>query len=488
MPKFNTISISGYHMQEAGATPEIELAYTLADGIEYVRTGIAAGLNVDDFAPRVSFFFGIGMDHFKEIAKLRAARFLWSRVMKQFNPANQKSLMLRTHCQTSGWSLTEQQPYNNITRTTIEALAAALGGTQSLHTNSFDEAIALPTDFSAAIARNTQLFLQNETHICNVVDPWGGSYLVEQFTEELIEGAWKLIQEVEELGGMLKAIEAGIPKMRIEEAAAKKQGRIDSMQDIIVGVNAFKVKEENTFEILEVNNFAVREQQINRINKIKAERNNSEAEIALKRITEAAQNNSGNLLELAIDAARKRATLGEISFAMEKIFGRFNATTQTVSGVYQKEVMQNESFLKARELSDAFAEKDGRRPRILIAKLGQDGHDRGAKIIATAFADIGFDVDISPLFLTPDEAAKQAVENDVHIIGISSLAAGHKTLVPQVIEALKKYEREDILVIVGGVIPEKDHQFLYDAGASFIFGPGTVISDAAIDILEKMMQ
>jgi methylmalonyl-CoA mutase len=487
MPKFNTISISGYHMQEAGATPEIELAYTLADGIEYVRTGIAAGLNVDDFAPRLSFFFGIGMDHFKEIAKLRAARFLWSRLMKQFNPVNQKSLMLRTHCQTSGWSLTEQQPYNNITRTTIEALAAVLGGTQSLHTNSFDEAIALPTDFSAAIARNTQLFLQKRTHICDVVDPWGGSYLVEELTEKLIEDAWKLIEEIEELGGMQKAIEAGIPKMRIEEAAAKKQGRIDSMQDILVGVNAFKTKEENTFEILEVDNTAVREQQINRINKIKSERNNLRVEEKLSAITQCCETGTGNLLALAIEAARERATLGEISFAMEKVFGRYVANTQTVSGVYQKEVMQDESFLKAKELSDAFAEKDGRRPRILIAKLGQDGHDRGAKIIATAFADIGFDVDISPLFLTPDEAAKQAVENDVHIIGISSLAAGHKTLVPQVIEALKKYEREDILVIVGGVIPEKDHQFLYDAGAAFIFGPGTVITDAASKILEKML-
>ncbi|MBC8047331.1 MAG: methylmalonyl-CoA mutase [Fimbriimonadaceae bacterium] len=487
MPKFNSISISGYHMQEAGATPEIELAYTLADGIEYVRTGINAGLNVDDFAPRLSFFFGIGMDHFKEIAKLRAARFLWSKLMQQFSPSNNKSFILRTHCQTSGWSLTEQQPFNNVARTTIEALAAVLGGTQSLHTNSLDEAIALPTDFSAAIARNTQIYLQQETNICKVADPWGGSYVVENLTGQIIEDAFKLIEEIEELGGMRKAIEAGIPKLRIEEAAAKKQGRIDSGNDIIVGVNAYRLEEEkNTIDTLEIDNSEVRAQQINRIIKIKAERNNSDVEEALNKITDCAKNNSGNLLELAIDAARKRATLGEISFAMEKVFGRYAANIQTVSGVYQKEVMQNESFIKAKELSDAFAEKDGRRPRILIVKLGQDGHDRGAKIIATAFADIGFDVDISPLFLTPAEAAKQAIENDVHIIGISSLAAGHKTLVPQVIEELKKYQREDIIVIVGGVIPEKDHLYLYDAGAKFIFGPGTVISDAAIEILKKL--
>ena len=488
LPKFNTISISGYHMQEAGATPEIELAYTLADGIEYVRTGIKAGLNVDEFAPRLSFFFGIGMNHFKEIAKLRAARFLWSKLMKQFHPENQKSLMLRTHCQTSGWSLTEQQPYNNIARTTIEALAAAFGGTQSLHTNSYDEAIALPTERSAAIARNTQLFLQNETHICDTVDPWGGSYVVEKLTEELINDAWKLIEEIEELGGMQKAIEAGIPKMRIEEAAAKKQGRIDSMQDILVGINAYKFKDDNSFDILEVDNSEVRKQQVERILKIKSERNSNLVQEKLIAITKCCESGEGNLLALAIEAARERATLGEISMAMEKIFGRYVANTQTVSGIYQKEVMENDSFINAKKLSDAFAEKDGRRPRILIAKLGQDGHDRGAKIIATAFADIGFDVDISPLFLTPEEAAKHAIENDVHIIGISSLAAGHKTLVPQVIDALKKYGREDILVIVGGVIPEKDYQFLYDTGAAFIFGPGTVISDAAINILEKMLE
>ncbi len=487
MPKFNSISISGYHMQEAGATPEIELAYTLADGIEYVRTGIAAGLSVDEFAPRLSFFFGIGIDHFKEIAKLRAARVLWSMLMKQFNPANSKSLLLRTHCQTSGWSLTEQQPFNNVARTTIEAMSAALGGTQSLHTNSLDEAIALPTDFSAAIARNTQIYLQKETGICKTTDPWGGSYIVEQLTAQIIEDAWKLIEEVEALGGMSKAIEAGIPKMRIEVAAAKKQGRIDAVQDIIIGLNAFKVDEENKIEILEIDNSEVRTKQIERIQKVKSERNNDEVKNALQEITNCAQTGNGNLLELAIIAARKRATLGEISDAMEIAFGRYQAHIQTVSGVYQKEVMDNESFLKARQLSDAFAEKDGRRPRILVAKLGQDGHDRGAKVIATAFADIGFDVDISPLFLTPAEAAKQAIENDVHVIGISSLAAGHKTLVPQVIEELKKYGREDILVIVGGVIPQQDHKFLFDAGASFIFGPGTVISDAAVEVLERMI-
>lgn len=492
MPKFNSISISGYHMQEAGATPAIELAYTLADGLEYVRTGIEAGLNIDEFAPRLSFFFGIGMDHFREIAKLRAARFLWSKMLKQFDPKNPKSLMLRTHCQTSGWSLTEQQPYNNIARTCIEALAAVLGGTQSLHTNSLDEAIALPTDFSARIARNTQIYLQKETGICDTVDPWGGSNIVESLTAQLIQEAWNLIAEVEQLGGMRKAIEAGIPKMRIESAAAKKQGQIDAKTDIIIGVNAFKLTEEeeqqnSEMEILSVDNSAVREQQINRINKIKSERNSAEVEAALNKITTCAESGEGNLLELAIDAARKRATLGEISFAMEKVFGRFAANIQSVSGVYQKEVMQNESFIKAKELSDAFAEKEGRRPRILIAKLGQDGHDRGAKIIATAFADIGFDVDISPLFLTPAEAVKQAIENDVHIIGISSLAAGHKTLVPQVISELKNYGREDIIVVVGGVIPQQDHAFLTEAGAAFIFGPGTVIAEAAVELLERMV-
>lgn len=487
MPKFNSISISGYHMQEAGATPEIELAYTLADGIEYVRKGIENGLKVDDFAPRLSFFFGIGMDHFMEIAKLRAARVLWYKLMLQFNPQNTKSLMLRTHCQTSGWSLTEQQPFNNVARTCIEALAAALGGTQSLHTNSLDEAIALPTDFSARIARNTQIYLQQETNICKTVDPWGGSNIVEALTEKIIEDAWKLIEEVEKLGGMQKAIEAGIPKMRIEEAAAKKQGRIDSATDIIVGLNAFIKDEKSNFEILEVDNSAVRDAQIDRINQVKAKRNNNEVEQILNKITECAEQGNGNLLALAVEAARKRATLGEISFAMEKIFGRYTANIQSVSGVYQKEVMDNESFTTARALSDTFAEKEGRRPRILIAKLGQDGHDRGAKVIASAFADIGFDVDISPLFLTPAEAVKQAIENDVHVIGISSLAAGHKTLVPQVIDLLKEQGRGDILVVVGGVIPQQDYEFLYSAGTSFIFGPGTVISIAAIDLLNKLL-
>ena len=487
MPKFNSISISGYHMQEAGATPEIELAYTLADGIEYVRTGIKSGLKVDDFAPRLSFFFGIGMDHFMEIAKLRAARFLWYKLMQQFAPQNAKSLMLRTHCQTSGWSLTEQQPFNNVARTCIEALAAALGGTQSLHTNSLDEAIALPTDFSARIARNTQIYLQQETHICKTVDPWGGSNIVEALTEKIIEDAWKLIEEVEQLGGMQKAIETGIPKLRIEEAAAKKQGKIDGGSEIIIGLNAFITDEQSNIDILEVDNSAVRLSQIERINQVKSQRDNAAVENILQQITNCAATGEGNLLALAVDAARKRATLGEISFAMEKVFGRYAANIQTVAGVYQKEVMDNESFINARQLSDQFAEKEGRRPRILIAKLGQDGHDRGAKVIASAFADIGFDVDISPLFLTPAEAVKQAIENDVHVIGISSLAAGHKTLVPQVIDLLKEQGRGDILVVVGGVIPQQDYNFLHEAGAAFIFGPGTVISDAAGDLLSKML-
>ncbi|MGB4830264.1 MAG: methylmalonyl-CoA mutase [Chitinophagales bacterium] len=487
MPKFNSISISGYHMQEAGATPEIELAYTLADGIEYVRTGIKSGLKVDDFAPRLSFFFGIGMDHFMEIAKLRAARFLWYKLMQQFAPQNAKSFMLRTHCQTSGWSLTEQQPFNNVARTCIEALAAALGGTQSLHTNSLDEAIALPTDFSARIARNTQIYLQQETHICKTVDPWGGSNIVEALTEKIIEDAWKLIEEVEQLGGMQKAIETGIPKLRIEEAAAKKQGKIDGGSEIIIGLNAFITDEQSNIDILEVDNSAVRLSQIERINQVKSQRDNAAVENILQQITNCAATGEGNLLALAVDAARKRATLGEISFAMEKVFGRYAANIQTVAGVYQKEVMDNESFINARQLSDQFAEKEGRRPRILIAKLGQDGHDRGAKVIASAFADIGFDVDISPLFLTPAEAVKQAIENDVHVIGISSLAAGHKTLVPQVIDLLKEQGRGDILVVVGGVIPQQDYNFLHEAGAAFIFGPGTVISDAAGELLTKML-
>jgi len=486
MPKFNSISISGYHMQEAGATPEIELAYTLADGIEYVRTGIAAGMAVDDFAPRLSFFFGIGMDHFMEIAKLRAARVLWYELMQQFAPKNAKSGMLRTHCQTSGWSLTEQQPFNNVARTCIEALAAALGGTQSLHTNSLDEAIALPTDFSARIARNTQIYLQKETGICDTVDPWGGSDVVEALTEKLIRDARALIQEVESLGGMQKAIEAGIPKMRIEEAAAKKQGRIDSGADVIVGLNAFVVQEETSIDILEVDNTAVRNAQIARLQQVKSTRDAEAVRNVLARITESARSGEGNLLALAVEAARVRATLGEISDAMEEVFGRYTAETRTISGVYQKEVMQEDSFRKAQQMSDAFAAQAGRRPRILVAKLGQDGHDRGAKVIATAFADIGFDVDISPLFLTPEEAVKQAIENDVHIIGISSLAAGHKTLVPRVIELLREQGRGDILVVVGGVIPQQDYAFLESAGVSGIFGPGTVIADAAVELLGKL--
>ncbi len=488
MPKFNSISISGYHMQEAGATPEIELAYTLADGIEYVRTGIAAGMHVDDFAPRLSFFFGIGMDHFTEIAKLRAARVLWYELMQQFSPKNPKSGMLRTHCQTSGWSLTEQQPFNNVARTCIEALAAALGGTQSLHTNSFDEAIALPTDFSARIARNTQLYLQKETGICDTVDPWGGSNIVEARTAQLIQDARALIAEVESLGGMQKAIESGIPKMRIEEAAAKKQGRIDNGADVIVGLNAFVTQDTASFEILEVDNSAVRQAQIDRLQQVRAGRNAAAVTQALSNITASAQNGTGNLLALAVEAARLRATLGEISDAMEVAFGRFVAETRSISGVYQKEVMDNDNFQEARALSDQVAMKAGRRPRILIAKLGQDGHDRGAKVIATAFADMGFDVDISPLFLTPEEAVKQAIENDVHIIGISSLAAGHKTLVPKVISLLREQGRSDMLVVVGGVIPQQDYDFLQEAGVSGIFGPGTVIADAAIDLLKQLLQ
>lgn len=487
MPRFNSISISGYHMQEAGATPEIELAYTLADGLEYVRTGIAAGMHIDDFAPRLSFFWAIGMDHFREIAKMRAARKLWARLIKQFDPKNNKSLMLRTHCQTSGWSLTEQDPFNNVARTCIEALAAALGGTQSLHTNSLDEAIALPTDFSARIARNTQLYLQHESGICHTVDPWGGSKAIEQLTDEIEEAAWKLLEEVEEHGGMAKAIEAGIPKLRIEEAAAAKQGRIDTGKDIIVGVNGYQETQEEAIDILAVDNSEVRRQQIARLEEVKAERDNDAVQASLDAITHSAETNEGNLLELAVDAARKRATLGEISFAMEKVFGRYTANIRAVSGVYEKEAEMDDTFHQARELSNAFAEQEGRRPRILVAKLGQDGHDRGAKVISTGFADLGFDVDIGPLFQTPEEAARQAVENDVHVVGISSLAAGHKTLVPQVVEALKGYGREDILVVVGGVIPQQDHEVLIANGASFVFGPGTVISKAAIAILDKLM-
>lgn len=483
MPKYNSISISGYHMQEAGATAEIELAYTLADGLEYIRTGINAGMDIDVFAPRLSFFWGIGMDHFTEIAKLRAARMLWAKIVKQFNPKDEKSLALRTHCQTSGWSLTEQDPFNNVARTTIEAAAAVFGGTQSLHTNALDEAIALPTDFSARIARNTQIFLQTETQITKTVDPWAGSYYVESLTDEIANKAWALIEEVEELGGMTKAIEAGIPKLRIEEASARKQARIDSTQDIIVGVNKYRLAKEDPLQILDVDNAMVRESQIARLNKIKAERNSEKVKHALAAITECAKTGKGNLLALAVEAARHRATLGEISDAMEEVFGRYKAEIRSISGVYSKEMEKDKSFEKARQLADKFAELEGRRPRIMIAKMGQDGHDRGAKVVSTGYADLGFDVDIGPLFQTPQEAAKQAVENDVHILGVSSLAAGHKTLVPQVIEALKKYGREDIMVIVGGVIPHQDYQYLFDAGAVGVYGPGTRISDAAIEML-----
>ena len=487
MPRFNSISISGYHMQEAGATCDIELAYTLADGLEYIRKGLEAGMDIDTFAPRLSFFWAIGMNHFMEIAKMRAARMLWAKLVKQFNPKNPKSLTLRTHSQTSGWSLTEQDPFNNVARTCIEAAAAAFGGTQSLHTNALDEAIALPTDFSARIARNTQIYLQEETHITKTVDPWAGSYYVESLTNEIAHKAWKLIEEVEELGGMTKAIEAGIPKLRIEEAAARKQARIDSGQDIIVGVNAYQLEQEDPLHILEVDNQTVRNQQIERLDKLKAERNRKDVEAALKKLTEAAKSGHENLLDLAVGAARKRATLGEISDALEAEFGRYKAQIKSFSGVYSKEIKDDKSFKKARELADKFAEQDGRRPRIMIAKMGQDGHDRGAKVVATGYADVGFDVDIGPLFQTPKEAAKQAVENDVHILGVSSLAAGHKTLVPQVIEELKSYGRDDIMVIVGGVIPKQDYQFLFDTGAVAVFGPGTKISEAAIQILEILI-
>lgn len=488
MPKFNSISISGYHMQEAGATCDIELAYTLADGLEYIRKGLEAGMDIDSFAPRLSFFWGIGMNHFMEIAKMRAARMLWAKLVKQFNPKNPKSLSLRTHSQTSGWSLTEQDPFNNVARTCIEAAAAAFGGTQSLHTNALDEAIALPTDFSARIARNTQLHLQQETKITKTVDPWAGSYYVEKLTDEIAEKAWKLIEEVEELGGMTKAIEEGIPKMRIEEAAAKKQARIDSETDIIVGTNKYRLDKEDELVTLEVDNQTVRKQQVERLEKIKAKRNTEKVEKALKDLTECAEKENGNLLSLAVEAARHRATLGEISDALEKVYGRHKAKVQTFSGVYSKEMKENTSFKKARELADKFAEQDGRRPRIMIAKMGQDGHDRGAKVVATGYADLGFDVDIGPLFQTPKEAAKQAVENDVHILGVSSLAAGHKTLVPQVLEELKNLGREDIMVIVGGVIPSQDYQYLFDAGAVAVFGPGTKISDAAIQLLEILIE
>ncbi|MDR7129472.1 methylmalonyl-CoA mutase [Algoriphagus sp. 4150] len=487
-PKFNSISISGYHMQEAGATADIELAYTLADGLEYLRTGVKAGLDIDEFAPRLSFFWGIGMNYFMEIAKMRAGRLLWAKIVKQFNPKSDKSLVLRTHCQTSGWSLTEQDPYNNVTRTAVEGLAAVMGHTQSLHTNSLDEAIALPTDFSARIARNTQLVLQEETDITKVVDPWGGSHYVEFLTDQLVQRAWTLISEVEELGGMAKAIEAGLPKLRIEEAAAKKQARIDSGRDIIVGVNRYQVDEESEIEVRDVDNQAVRESQIVRLKKVKESRNQEEVNKSLEALSEAAKSGEGNLLELAIDAARKRATLGEISDAMEEAFGRHQAQTKSITGVYAAEVKNQDSFKKAIALSDEFAELEGRRPRIMVAKMGQDGHDRGAKIIATGFADMGFDVDIGPLFQTPEEVAQQAIENDVHIVGASSLAAGHKTLVPQLIEALEAMGRPDIMVVAGGVIPAKDYQYLKDAGVFAVFGPGTVLSEAAIQILKKLIE
>jgi methylmalonyl-CoA mutase len=487
MPKFNSISISGYHMQEAGATADIEMAYTLADGLDYIRTGIKAGLDIDAFAPRLSFFWAVGMNHFMEIAKMRAARMIWAKMVKQFNPKSAKSMALRTHSQTSGWSLTEQDPYNNVGRTCIEALAAALGHTQSLHTNALDEAIALPTDFSARIARNTQIYLQQETEICRSLDPWAGSYYVESLTQEIFKKAWALIEEVEELGGMAKAIETGVPKMRIEEAAARTQGRIDSASQAIIGVNKYRLEKEDPIDILEIDNSAVRLSQIERLNQLRANRNEAEVLASLEAITAAVQSGKGNLLELAVDAAQKRATLGEISFACEKVVGRYKATIRTISGVYSSEAKNDSDFNRAKELVQQFAEKEGRQPRIMIAKMGQDGHDRGAKVVATGYADLGFDVDMGPLFQTPAEAAKQAVENDVHVLGISSLAAGHKTLIPAVIEEMKKLGREDIMVIAGGVIPSQDYQFLYDAGVVAIFGPGTSVAAAGRKIMEILI-
>jgi methylmalonyl-CoA mutase len=488
MPKFNSISISGYHMQEAGATADIELAYTLADGLEYLRAGVNAGMDIDAFAPRLSFFWAIGMNHFMEIAKMRAARMLWAKIVKQFNPKNPKSLALRTHSQTSGWSLTEQDPFNNVGRTCIEAMGAALGHTQSLHTNALDEAIALPTDFSARIARNTQIYIQQETEICREVDPWAGSYYVESLTNEIAEKAWALIEEVEKLGGMAAAIETGIPKMRIEEAAARTQARIDSGKQVIVGVNRYRLEKEDPIDILEVDNTAVRIQQIERLKQLKANRNEAEVQQALAAITECAKTGKGNLLELAVKAAQVRASLGEISDACEAVSGRYKATIRTISGVYSSETKNDSGFQKACELTEQFAKKEGRRPRIMIAKMGQDGHDRGAKVVATGYADCGFDVDMGPLFQTPAEAAKQAVENDVHIMGVSSLAAGHKTLVPQVIEELKKLGREDIIVIAGGVIPAQDYDYLYKAGVAAIFGPGTSVAKAACTIMEILLE
>ena len=488
MPRFNSISVSGYHIQEAGATADLELAYTLADGLEYLRTGTAAGLDIDTFAPRISFFWGIGMNHFMEIAKMRAARLLWAKIVSEFKPKNPKSLALRTHSQTSGWSLTEQDPFNNIARTCIEAMAAALGHTQSLHTNALDEAIALPTDFSARIARNTQIYLQEETQITRSIDPWGGSYYVEYLTHELVHSAWRQIQEIEQLGGMARAIETGLPKMRIEEAAARKQARIDARKDIIVGLNKYHPEKNDPVDILEVDNTAVRDAQIKRLNKLKAERDNAQVNEILNKLTDAAQNGKDNLLELSVEAAKRRATLGEISFALEKVFGRYKAVIRSVSGIYSSESTGNATYNHARELVVRFARKEGRQPRIMIAKMGQDGHDRGAKVVSTGYADIGFDVDIGPLFQTPSEAARQAVENDVHILGISSLAGGHKTLIPQVVNELKNLGRADIMVIAGGVIPPQDYDFLYKTGVVGIFGPGTSIPDAAVKILEIMLE
>ena len=488
MPRFNSISVSGYHMQEAGATSEIEMAYTLADGLEYLRTGVKAGLDIDDFAPRISFFWAIGMNHFEEIAKMRAARMIWAKIVQSFNPKNPKSLSLRTHCQTSGWSLTEQDPFNNVARTCIEAMAAALGHTQSLHTNALDEAIALPTDFSARIARNTQLYLQDETEICRSIDPWAGSYYVESLTHQMAHKAWELIREIEDLGGMAKAIETGIPKLRIEEAAARTQARIDSGEKVLVGVNKYRLEKEDPIDILDVDNTKVRLSQVARLEELKKNRDPKKVEASLAALTRAAGDNSGNLLELAVEAARNRATLGEISDACEKVAGRYKAVIRMNKGVYLSEVKDDLSFARAREMAARFAAREGRQPRIMVAKLGQDGHDRGAKVIATGYADIGFDVDMGPLFQTPEEAARQAVENDVHIIGVSSLAAGHKTLVPQVVKALRDMGREDIMVIVGGVIPGQDYQQLYDAGAVAVFGPGTPVSQCAIRMLELLEQ
>jgi methylmalonyl-CoA mutase len=487
MPKFNSISISGYHMQEAGATCDIELAYTLSDGLEYLRTGIKAGLDIDDFAPRLSFFWGIGMNHFMEIAKMRAARMLWAKIVSSFNPKNQKSLALRTHCQTSGWSLTEQDPYNNIGRTTIEAMAAALGHTQSLHTNALDEALALPTDFSAGIARNTQIYLQEGTNICKSIDPWAGSYYVESLTHQIAHRAWELIEEIENLGGMAAAIESGLPKMRIEEAAARTQARIDSGLQTIVGTNKYRLEKEEPLVILEVDNSAVRDSQINRLAQLRSGRNEEECRAALEAITKCVVSGEGNLLELAIEAAAKRASLGEITYACEKIVGRYKAVIRTISGAYSSSYKSDNEFKEARAMAARFAEKEGRQPRIMIAKIGQDGHDRGAKVVSTGYADIGFDVDIGTLFQTPEEAAKQAAENDVHVLGVSSLAAGHKTLIPQVMDELRKLGREDILVIAGGVIPPQDYKFLYEKGVVAIFGPGTRVTKAAIQILEILL-